>query len=305
MGWCANVREVGGTVVLAHGYGASQALWDKQLPALSRHNRVVLFDWDFTGGDDDDQGPGVRGRPDRAPGRQGGAGRRDGGPLHVRHGRLHRLGKEARPLLPPRPPLRIPQVSELLAAAAAAAAVQTSCSTSRGCRYINSPEEGYFGGFERAGIDGMLDAMASDFDAWVKGFVPNAVGDPASAPPVQESFQAMHPGVALELARMIFLGDQREALAAVTSPCTIVQVEGDFAAPPSVAEYMSRRMTSAAAADVVVIDSVGHFLQLVAPQQLLDVLEGVLRRHGGEDVEEEEQAAEVEVEADGSIDITA
>nr|CAB3464277.1 unnamed protein product [Digitaria exilis] len=171
--------------------------------------------------------------------------------------------------------------------------------------YINSPEEGYFGGFERAGIDGMLDAMASDFDAWVKGFVPNAVGDPASAPPVQESFQAMHPGVALELARMIFLGDQREALAAVTSPCTIVQVEGDFAAPPSVAEYMSRRMTSAAAADVVVIDSVGHFLQLVAPQQLLDVLEGVLRRHGGEDVEEEEQAAEVEVEADGSIDITA
>nr|CAB3464276.1 unnamed protein product [Digitaria exilis] len=59
MGWCANVREVGGTVVLAHGYGASQALWDKQLPALSRHNRVVLFDWDFTGGDDDDQGPGL------------------------------------------------------------------------------------------------------------------------------------------------------------------------------------------------------------------------------------------------------
>lgn len=65
MGWCANVREVGAgagaTVVLAHGYGASQALWDKQVPALSRHNRVVLFDWDFTGGeglhdDDDDQG---------------------------------------------------------------------------------------------------------------------------------------------------------------------------------------------------------------------------------------------------------
>ncbi|RLN30479.1 hypothetical protein C2845_PM05G27310 [Panicum miliaceum] len=53
MRWYANVREVGGgdaTVVLAHGYGSSQALWDKLVPALSQRNRVILFDWDFTGG---------------------------------------------------------------------------------------------------------------------------------------------------------------------------------------------------------------------------------------------------------------
>lgn len=57
MRWYANVREVvggggggGATVVLAHGYGANQALWDKLLPALSQRNRVILFDWDFTGG---------------------------------------------------------------------------------------------------------------------------------------------------------------------------------------------------------------------------------------------------------------
>lgn len=54
------MREVGGggaTVVLAHGYGANQALWDKLLPDLSQRNRVVLFDWDFTsgGGGDDEQ----------------------------------------------------------------------------------------------------------------------------------------------------------------------------------------------------------------------------------------------------------
>jgi pimeloyl-ACP methyl ester carboxylesterase len=175
-------------------------------------------------------------------------------------------------------------------------------------RYINSPEEGYVGGFERAGIDGMLDAMSSDFGAWVKGFVPNAVGDPASIPPVEASFLAMHPGVALEVARMIFLGDQRGVLGAVTTPCTIVQVAGDFAAPPSVAEYMKRRMT-AAAADVVVIDSVGHFPQLVAPQQLLDVLESVLRRRVGGGGEGEHGAAGETVaevpEADGGIDIMA
>jgi pimeloyl-ACP methyl ester carboxylesterase len=179
-------------------------------------------------------------------------------------------------------------------------------------RYINSPEEGYVGGFEQAGINGMLDAMSLDFVSWVKGFVPNAVGDPASVLPVEDSFLAMHPGVALELARMIFLGDQRGALGAVTAPCTIVQVAGDFAAPPVVAEHMRSLMARAAAADVVIVDSVGHFPQLVAPQQLLGVLEGVLRRHGGGEeegrahgaVEVLEQVAEVEADG-GSIDITA
>ena len=167
------------------------------------------------------------------------------------------------------------------------------------------------GGFERAGIDGMLDAMSSDFGAWVKGFVPNAVGDPASVPPVEASFLAMHPGVALEVQDDLPRRPAGGVLDAVTAPCTLVQVAGDFAAPPSVAEYMRRRMTAAAAADVVVIDSVGHFPQLVAPQQVLDVLEGVMLRHGGGGGEGgergaagEQVAAEV-AEADGGIDITA
>lgn len=60
MRWYANVKEVGGgdtTVVLAHGYGANQTLWDKLLPVLSEHHRVILFDWDFTGrgGADEDE----------------------------------------------------------------------------------------------------------------------------------------------------------------------------------------------------------------------------------------------------------
>jgi pimeloyl-ACP methyl ester carboxylesterase len=167
------------------------------------------------------------------------------------------------------------------------------------------------GGFDRASIDGMLGAMSSDFGAWVKGFVPNAAGgDPSASPALEQSFLSMHPGVALEVARMIFLGDQRGALDAVSAPCTVIQVAADFAALPAVAEYMRRRMEKAAEVEVVVIDSVGHFPQLVAPQQLLAVLQRVIQRAGGEVVvgaEEEpaaEEAAEV-VEADGGIDVTA
>ncbi|KAM0928832.1 hypothetical protein ACQ4PT_002018 [Festuca glaucescens] len=36
-------------LVLSHGYGASQAIWDKVLPHLSKSNKVLLFDWDFSG----------------------------------------------------------------------------------------------------------------------------------------------------------------------------------------------------------------------------------------------------------------
>ena len=55
--WCKNAREVvvgedgaGVTVVLAHGYGMTQASWDKVLPLISHAGKVLLFDWDFTAG---------------------------------------------------------------------------------------------------------------------------------------------------------------------------------------------------------------------------------------------------------------
>lgn len=37
------------TVILAHGYGGEQYVWDKILPHLAKTHRVVVFDWDFSG----------------------------------------------------------------------------------------------------------------------------------------------------------------------------------------------------------------------------------------------------------------
>ena len=156
------------------------------------------------------------------------------------------------------------------------------------------------GGFDRKSIDGILEAMSSDFGAWAKGFVADAAaGDQSAVPSLEQSFLSMHPGVALNVARMIFLGDQRGALDAVAAPCTVVQVAGDFAAPPAVAEYMRQRMMTRspeAEVEVVVMDSVGHFPQLVAPQQLLAVLQRVLQRTGGELIVGASAAEEEEVE---------
>jgi hypothetical protein len=123
--------------------------------------------------------------------------------------------------------------------------------------------EDYEGGFDASNIEAMLASISSDFRGWAKGFVPLAVGsaDPSAVERVARSFFAMDPRVAYGLARMIFLGDQREVLDDVTVPCTLVHVSRDFVAPPSVGRYM-------------------HFPQLVKPEELLGILNVVLGEEG-------------------------
>jgi pimeloyl-ACP methyl ester carboxylesterase len=40
-------------IVLAHGFGADQSVWDKILPYLAQHYRVLVFDWTFSGAVED------------------------------------------------------------------------------------------------------------------------------------------------------------------------------------------------------------------------------------------------------------
>lgn len=47
-----NARIMGSgneTMVLAHGFGGDQSLWDKVLPALTQNYQVLVFYWSFSG----------------------------------------------------------------------------------------------------------------------------------------------------------------------------------------------------------------------------------------------------------------
>ncbi|KAI3694785.1 hypothetical protein L1987_77765 [Smallanthus sonchifolius] len=47
-----NARIIGSgkqTMVLAHGFGGDQSVWDKLLPGLTQTYQVVVFDWSFSG----------------------------------------------------------------------------------------------------------------------------------------------------------------------------------------------------------------------------------------------------------------
>ncbi|KAJ1284152.1 hypothetical protein BS78_03G182900 [Paspalum vaginatum] len=271
-----NPRIVGSgerTLVLSHGYGGSQAIWEKVLPHLSRRNKVLLFDWDFSGAaTDDDAEEGV---VERGGGYTFSRFADElvalmdkmelSGAVYVGHSMAGMIGCIAS--------IKRPDLFTHLVLVGASP------------RYMNS--EDYEGGFDASDIKAMLATMSSDFLGWAEGFVALAIGssEPSAAELLARSFFAMDPRVAHGLARMIFLGDQREVLGDVAVPCTLVHVSRDFAAPPSVGRYMLARMRGAA---MYTIDSVGHFPQLVAPGELLRILDLVL---GGEDDEGDEQVA--------------
>uniref|UniRef100_A0ACD5T6L4 Uncharacterized protein n=1 Tax=Avena sativa TaxID=4498 RepID=A0ACD5T6L4_AVESA len=301
--WCTNASEVvvgsggegGATVVLAHGYGVSQASWDKVLPSISKASKVLLFDWDFNARADD----GEEEEADTAAAR-------------------YTFGRFADDLIALMDEREVRgavfvghSMSAMVGCIAAArrpdlfAHLVLLCASPR---YIDSEEEGYVGGFDEASIHAMLGAMESDFQGWVKGFVPNAAGGTAVEERIERSFRAMDPAVALGVARMIFLGDQREALDNVSTPCTVVQVRHDFAAPPIVAEYMQQRITRAGTdVAVEIVESVGHFPQLMASTRVADILDGVLLRlrgEGGHDAAGAPMPPPADKEVDGgAIDI--
>lgn len=139
---------------------------------------------------------------------------------------------------------------------------------------MNSEE--YEGGFERVDVDSILSSIESNFHAWADSFVVLAVGhgDAAAVEQLRASFKRMRPDIALALGKTIFLGDMRHVLDKVEVPSTIVQVSDDFAVPVSVGRYIQSKMKGKASLEIIKSD--GHFPQLVAAQQLLEILDRVL-----------------------------
>ncbi|KAF8034399.1 hypothetical protein BT93_C0637 [Corymbia citriodora subsp. variegata] len=247
------------TVVLAHGFGGDQTMWDKILPVLSQHFRVLVFDWGFSGAVKEQEGlfdP-------------------------VKHSSYDAFACDLIALL-----------DEL--GLASTVFVGHSMSGMIGCvasvkrpdlfkrlillaaspRYLNTDD--YEGGFGTEQIDQILSSIESDYYGWASDFASLGVGprDPLSAEMFAKCLRRMRPEVALPLARTVFLSDHREVLGRVTAPCTIIQTTNDVVVPNLVAHYMHDKIQGKSTVEMIEAD--GHFPQLTAHLQLLDVLGGIL-----------------------------
>ncbi|OEL15209.1 Strigolactone esterase D14 [Dichanthelium oligosanthes] len=228
------------------------------LPHLSRKNKVLLFDWDFSSAPDANEDQGEHSYYTFSRFADELVALMDemklSGAVYVGHSMAGMIGCIAS--------IKRPDLFAHLVLVGASP------------RYMNS--EDYEGGFDESDIEAMLASISSDFHGWAEGFVPLVVGsaEPSVVERFARSFFAMDPRVAHRLARMIFLGDQREVLDEVAMPCTLVHVSRDFVAPPCVGQYMQARMMAAGCTVTIeIIDSLGHFPQLVAPDELLRILD--------------------------------
>ncbi|RKR84309.1 sigma-B regulation protein RsbQ [Mucilaginibacter gracilis] len=141
-------------------------------------------------------------------------------------------------------------------------------------RYRN--DEGYIGGFEQDDLDGLYQAMDTNYFAWVSGFSSIAMNNP-DRPELAQSFantlSAIRPDIAQAVAKVIFQSDHREDVKQLDSPTLIIQSKEDIAVPLQVAEYLNKNIKGST---MVVVNATGHFPHISAPAEIIKALKQFL-----------------------------
>lgn len=257
-----NVRVVGSGrrfLVLAHGFGTDQSAWNRILPYFTQSYRVILYDLVCAGSVNPDyfdfrryttleayvddllrilDSLGV----DRC--------------AYVGHSVSAMIGILAS--------IRRPELFSKLILIGASP------------RFLNDEE--YHGGFELGEIEKVFSAMEANYEAWVNGFAPLAVG--ADVPTAVREFSRtlfnMRPDISLFVSRTVFNSDLRGVLGLVKVPCCIIQTARDVSVPVSVATYLKNHLGGRNTVEMLNIE--GHLPHLSAPALLAQHLNRALAR---------------------------
>ena len=133
-------------------------------------------------------------------------------------------------------------------------------------RYLN--DEGYVGGFERADVDALLDALEVSHVNWAAEMAPALMKNPERpelAAELAESMARTNTQVAQHFARVTFLSDLRRNLKNITTPTLILQSSDDLIAPLEVGEYLHEQI---AGSELVVLRAAGHYAHLSDPAEI-------------------------------------
>ncbi|KVI11628.1 strigolactone esterase D14 [Cynara cardunculus var. scolymus] len=258
-----NARIMGSgkeTLVLAHGYGGDQSVWDKLLPQLTQTYQVLVFDWSFSGAIKD---PNTLFDPLKYSTYD--AFSDDlialleelnlDSTVFVGHSMSGMIGCIAS--------IKKPHLFTNLILVASSP------------RYVNS--EGYEGGFDITYIEQLFSSIESNYDEWASGF-PSVVidkNDQESVKKFEKILKRMKPEIALSTAKTVFLSDHRDILEKVVIPCTIVQTTNDIVVPIQVVEYMKKMIRGESVVEMINTD--GHFPQLTAPLKLIEIFDRVMK----------------------------
>ena len=141
-------------------------------------------------------------------------------------------------------------------------------------RYIN--DEDYVGGFARADIDELLEALESNYLGWSHAMAPAIMGRPDRPQLAEElanSFCRTDPAIARQFARTTFLSDNRQDLARVGTPTLVLQCSNDVIAPDSVGDFVHRHLRNSV---LVHMRATGHCPNLSAPDETIAAIKAFL-----------------------------
>jgi sigma-B regulation protein RsbQ len=140
--------------------------------------------------------------------------------------------------------------------------------------YLN--EGDYTGGFSRAEVDELLDALDKNHMGWSLNMAPVIMGNPDRkelSDELANSFCRTDPEIAKHFARTTFLSDARGILGDTDLPALILQCSSDVIAPLSVGSYMHDQMPGS---QLVVMKATGHCPNLSAPEETIAAMRDFL-----------------------------
>jgi sigma-B regulation protein RsbQ len=246
-----NVRVTGNPdgrpMVLAHGFGCSQEMWRLVVPHLADTFRIVLFDQ--VGAGNSDLSAYDRGKYDS----------------------LHGYADDVLEILDALDLSDVVFVAHSVSTMVAVLAANREPErfgalvlVGPSPRYIDDTD--YVGGFTQTDIDGLLDALDSNYLGWSAAMAPVIMGNserPELAEELTASFCRIDPTIARHFARVTFLSDNRRDLAKVVTPTLVLQCTEDLIAPMPVGEYVNRQIPGS---EMVVLSARGHVPNLSDPE---------------------------------------
>ncbi|KAJ0973700.1 hypothetical protein J5N97_015665 [Dioscorea zingiberensis] len=257
-----NVRLVGAgdkVLVLSHGFGTDQSAWQRIVPYFACDYKVLLYDLVCAGSVNPD---------------------------HFDFRRYTTLDAYVDDLLAILDALRIDRCAFVGHSVSAMIGILASIRRpdlfsklvllGASPRFLNDKE--YHGGFEREEIERVFAAMEGNYNAWVRGFAPLAVGAdvPAAVREFSRTLFNMRPDISLFVSRTVFNSDLRGVLGLVGAPCVIVQSARDVSVPVTVAAYLKAHLGGRSSVEI--LNTEGHLPHLSAPQLLVPVLRRSLAR---------------------------
>ncbi|PZR35818.1 alpha/beta fold hydrolase [Caulobacter segnis] len=246
--------EGGQTVLFAHGFGCDQSMWRLVAPHFVDHAKVALFDHVGAGASDvgaydQDKYAGLEGYATDVIEICETQGLRD--VVFVGHSVSAMIGVLAAG--------RRPDLFSRLVLIGASP------------RFANDGD--YFGGFDEADLEDLLELLAKNQMDWSGAIAPAVVADDAFQDEWRASVCRIDPDVAKDFARATFLSDHRADCGKVVTPTLLIERSEDTLAPPQVGAFVHAAIPGSRR---VVLEAAGHSPHLTAPGAVVEAMRAFL-----------------------------